>query len=354
MSIADRLRDELLGRGATEAEIARSEADGTLVPLAIDHKLLAGRAVYNRVQFAEAAGVDLEVADALWRALGFPAVSDDVVRFTVTDVDMIRAWVDQAGHTVFRDFDRDELIQRTRVVSGFLARLAEHQADTLVEGARAGRERGMSDDEIALELLERVDLDALLGLLEYSLRLQLRDAVWRRMATERPDEVGAVTLAVGFVDLAGYTSMAQQLDEEELSALVGGFEEIAHETVVRHGGRIVKTIGDEVMFVTDDPGAAASTAFELVQQVEEHPDLIGARAGVAYGRVIARDADYFGPVVNLGHRITGIAFPNSVVVSESVIEALRDDERFEFRSLRKRRIRDVGAVPLWSVRAVPE
>jgi adenylate cyclase len=122
---------------------------------------------------------------------------------------------------------------------------------------------------------------------------------------------------------------------------------------VNHGGRVVKTIGDEVMFVAEDVGAAVSIAYVLTRGVATDPDLPQARAGVASGRVLARDGDYYGPVVNFAHRLTSMAFAGSVVTDDAVHAALVDREGFEWTRLRARKVRDIGVVEAFRVNGVP-
>ena len=86
-------------------------------------------------------------------------------------------------------------------------------------------------------------------LIDYALRLQLRASARRKLIASDPKAIGAEDLAVGFVDLVGYTALSQELEPEELGALVSRFEEPAHTTPWPSTGRVVKTIGDEVMFV---------------------------------------------------------------------------------------------------------
>src|SRR6185295_7071430 len=100
-------------------------------------------------------------------------------------------------------------------------------------------------------------------LIDHAHRLQFRAAIWRRLAGVDASTPGSISGAVGFVDLVGYTALAEDLDDDDLGALVARFSEVAHDTVVAEGGRIVKTIGDEVMFVCDNATTAAVIAVTL-------------------------------------------------------------------------------------------
>jgi adenylate cyclase len=175
----------------------------------------------------------------------------------------------------------------------------------------------------------------------------LRTAARRRMAVGAID---AMSVAVGFADLVGFTALSQQLEEDELAKLVDRFEATAYDVVSAGGGRVVKMIGDEVMFAVDDVRRAIEIAFILSETYHDDESLSDVRVGVAYGPALEREGDLYGPTVNLASRIVGIAYAGSVVVSTEVRDALADDEAFAFRSLRTRHLKDIGRVSLWAAR----
>ena len=126
-------------------------------------------------------------------------------------------------------------------------------------------------------------------------------------------------LAVGFVDIVGYTSRSKQLDEAELVGWLEHFEDATTGLVVDHGGRIIKTIGDEVLFVADRAGDAAEVALLLTERgADEDDEFPAVRAGIAYGDVVSRLGDVFGPTVNIAARLTSVARPGSVLVDDGV------------------------------------
>ncbi len=127
---------------------------------------------------------------------------------------------------------------------------------------------------------------------------------------------------MGFADLVGFTALAQQVTDAELAEVVDQFEHLAYDVVVAGGGRVVKMIGDEVMFLLDDPVAAAEIALGLADASRDASELSDVRVGLAMGPVLEREGDAFGPTVNLASRATGIAYPGTVVVSPEVRAAL--------------------------------
>jgi class 3 adenylate cyclase len=131
---------------------------------------------------------------------------------------------------------------------------------------------------------------------------------------------GGIRIGVGFADLCGFTGLTQQLSMDNLSRLLSGFEEVAADVGQDGGGRLVKFIGDAVMFVAPDASIAVGVAEALVLAASVRG--LTARAGVTAGTALALDGDYFGPVVNLAARLVALAEPGSVLVSEPVVERL--------------------------------
>jgi adenylate cyclase len=128
-------------------------------------------------------------------------------------------------------------------------------------------------------------------------------------------------LAVGFVDLVDSTSLVQQLSIGDLGAALSEFEAQTVDTIVGGGGRLVKLIGDEAMFVAPAAGAACTIALELADTLAHHAVLPLARGGLAVGEVLIREGDYFGPVVNLAARAVKLADPGYVFASAEIARA---------------------------------
>ncbi len=129
------------------------------------------------------------------------------------------------------------------------------------------------------------------------------------------------------------------------------FEALTHDTIAECGGRLVKTIGDEVMFVSESPAVTAQIAIRLTERTGDDSALPDARGGLAYGSVIAREGDYYGSVVNLAHRLVEVAYPGTVLTSAELHDAIADDPAFGWGRSRDRKIRDIGRVGTWPLRA---
>ncbi|HEX7522405.1 MAG TPA: adenylate/guanylate cyclase domain-containing protein [Acidimicrobiia bacterium] len=340
-------------RGATDEEIERAEREGHLTLLALDRDVQSGRQRYGAEEAAARAGMDRELSIRLWRALGFPDVPPGIDAFTDDDVKtlvMLRQQLEASTYTP--DQAVVVLVQQVRLISSAQARIAELFSEQLAAQLDGAKERGLTDDEIAEFAVDVFGWSRLEPLIAYGLRVQFRAALWRKLALDKAAASGGVELAVGFVDLVGYTALSQELEPDELAILVARFDELAYDTVAKLGGRVVKTIGDEVMFVAADVAAAAQIALQLIEQSALDDVLPDARAGIAYGTMLAQEGDYYGPVVNLASRIVALARPGSVVASEAVHEALEYDIGIEWRKMRSHRIRDIGRVELWSLATV--
>jgi adenylate cyclase len=145
----------------------------------------------------------------------------------------------------------------------------------------------------------------------------LRQAVaHQRVAQQDVSSRAVMRVAVGFVDLVGFTPLSSSLAPEELSRLIGEFESQAFDLANDAGVRIVKHIGDEIMFTAVDPAATCRVALALRDEVEA--TTARPRGGVAYGDVIARHGDYYGPIVNLASRLTAEAIPGEILVPKTM------------------------------------
>jgi adenylate cyclase len=171
---------------------------------------------------------------------------------------------------------------------------------------------------------------------------------------------------VGFADMVGFTTLSQQLSEEELAAVVARFEEVAHDTVTAGGGRVVKMIGDEAMFVTESALSAARIGLALAEAYADDELLSDVRVALAVGPVLVQDGDFYGPVVNLASRLVNMAAPGAVIVTDEFYRAVATPgapnsgaasgapnggdapgDEFEFGLLRPRRVKDLGRIQLW-------
>lgn len=295
----------------------------------LEQAILGRPRTLTRVEVAERAGVTLERAIDLWRALGFPGTeSDEAVLFTDADIDALQLvdWLVESGF-----IDPEIELTLVRSMGRSFARLAEWEIDELASAAMSGT---MMTEQARLEELVGTLVPVIETVQNYVWRRHIANAAGRMLLA--PGGEDGVKMAVGFCDIVGFTRRSRGLSAEELSDLVEVFEGTAATLVTEHRGRIIKTIGDEVLFVTDSPEDAARLALDLVDAHEVDPRFPEVRVGLAYGDVMSRLGDVYGPVVNIASRLTSIAKPCRVLVDRTMNKELRALESEEFRLRRSR------------------
>jgi len=335
------------------------ENDATELSEALEtvEKYLLGEAPsLTRLQVAERAGVPIEVAQELWRLLGFAEQSDDAVAFTRADVQALEHTHDLVKLGILSP-DRQAALVRTWGRS--FARLAEWQTTLLTDIALESDDPVGQITELASEVLPRVE-----SLQNYVWRRHLASASARVMAG---DSAGSNTsrLAVVFVDIVGFTSRSKELGDSELVQWIEYFEAECSGLVVDHGGRVIKNIGDEVLFVAEDVAGAAEAALTMTARGSDpDDDFPEVRAGVAYGDVVARLGDVFGPTVNIASRLTSVARPGSVLIDRGAHDALtgdtgetdeadqdvREHDGFSFRRMRRTSVKGYSRLQSWVLR----
>jgi adenylate cyclase len=302
----------------------------------------------TREAVAEAAGVDLEQARRLWRALGFPDVGDAAA---FTDADML-ALGTLARAVEEGSIDFDTAVRLTRAVGQTMARLADWQVATLsarVEQLESGEQATGSRMGSALRLTEEVGLP-FEQLLVYAWRRHLAVAVSRIEALGANDvDLHTTRVTVGFADLVGFTALSNELDEDRIGDMVEIFESRCADVVAARHGRVIKTLGDSVLFVCEDPVGAMDIGLDIVEVIGRDSRLPDVRIGLATGSVIMQLGDVFGPPVNLAARLTGVARRNRVITDLATADLLPPGQ-FETRALPARPLRGFGSVEPVTVR----
>lgn len=306
-----------------------------LVELILGHETtLTGEEISAKGKF------EFEEAKRLWRALGFPDVTGDAV-FGASDVEALRAVGQLAGKSLL---DEASIHRIARALGRTMSRLADWEVEALVEqierdiavGTATGRlERAAELAEQATPHLEQ--------LVVYAWRRHMAAAAARLEAfVAADDDVLSSVMTVGFVDLSRFTSLSNDLDDDALGHLVEDFEDDCTDVITDGGGRVIKTMGDAVLFIADDPGKGARIAFSVIAHIAARPDLPNVKVGLATGSVLSRMGDVFGPPVNLAARLTTVARSNRLLVDETTAAQL--GEEFEKRTLPPRALRGFGLV----------
>jgi adenylate cyclase len=340
------LRAMLEALGTDPAEIDKAEADGTLTLLGVEKLIVPEPARFDLADVTARTGLSEEMVGQLWRSLGHAAPNPGEQVFTETDVEIMA----KVGDLLAADEQTAPLVlQMSRVIGSSIARIASAQIDA-ISGPSAwsgtgghdplGNERVVRNTGALLPVMPQV--------LESAWRRHLQDAARRRILQAAGD--GQPSVAVGFADLVGFTALSQQVNDVELAAIVDQFEDLVFDVITAGGGRVVKTIGDEVMFSVGSPKAAAEIALSLVEGTRASDELSDVRVGLAFGPVLERDGDLYGPVVNLASRVTVIALPGTVVVGPEVAELLAGDPAYALRPMRPRYLKNIGRVRLQVLR----
>jgi adenylate cyclase len=320
----------------------------------IEEKLLGRPATMGRREISREAAVSVTSARKLWHALGFQIVDDEEVMFTEADLDALVRVAD-----LIRDNDLDEdlalamarafartsdrlAVWQTQLVAEYLTP-SEQEAEIGEKDARSVPDRGVA--EASATLIVNV-VDQLEPLMVYVWRRHLTSAITRMLADARgtDHDPSAPLRVVGFADLVNFTSLVRRMTERQLGTLVQRFEELASDVVTTHGGRVIKTVGDEVLFVHADANAAAAIGLDLVDAMGEDDLLPDVRVGMASGKVISRLGDVFGTTVNRASRLTAVTPPGRVFVDDEVARALATLSGFSMIEQRRRHLRGIGTV----------
>jgi adenylate cyclase len=341
MSGADRIGEWLAGRlGPADQGASLSER--------LERIVLGGVRRYTRLDVEARSGVARERNERLWRALGFADVDDDDVVFTDADVEALKL-IDGFVDSGLIDPTVEAAVARAAGQS--LSRLAEWETGLLNDYVVSQAE-GVPEqvDEVAVLRFAETILPMMERLHSYVWRRHIAAVVGRALAAS-PDELVSNTLVVGFADVVGYTRLTRTLTETELARLLERFESTAVEVVATNAGRVVKMLGDEVMFVAVDSVAAATIGLGLLDAIEADGELPDLRVGMARGNVLSRFGDVYGPVVNIASRLTSAAKPGTVLVDGALATTLAEEPGLRLRRRRPMSVRGYTNLSSWRLSA---
>jgi adenylate cyclase len=318
-------------------------------PADLERRLVGGPRRWRRRDVAARARVSQLSSRKLWRALGFANVSDADVAFTDADVDALAR---VARLVRLRLVDEPTAIAFARALGQTADRLVSWQTEALVEHLAGSEATGRADAVSRLAELA----DDLEALLVYAWRRHLAAAAsWLSDAEGDAELATAAPLTVGFADLVSYTRLSQRLEQHELGVLVQRFEGLAADVVTAGGGRVVKTVGDEVLFTADEPRSGVVIALSLSEQMAVDEVVPDVRVGLAHGEVLRSLGDVYGPTVNLASRLTALAQPGTVVTDPGTGVLLHDEPDLVLVAQRPRQVRGFGLLrPLLVARAGPQ
>lgn len=308
----DRLRllDWLVDQGVTLERLSATD-DADLIGLGFD--LVVESGTMSVTELAGRVGVPVDDLVELYGSLGVAiddrdarVFEDAEVEFVRLVLEVVRAFPEGVGEEVLRAIDHALATMAAAAISAFVGTIED-------DLAAAGDELEWSR---VVTSIGQVGLDIAAGLRPL-FRHHLRAAIHQQRVSMRSTERRPLSeLSVGFVDLVGYTSTSAEMDVEELVEFTSTFRSRAHEVAHAHGGRVVKHIGDEIMFSALEASAACRIALALVESFGEEGSR--PRGGVAHGRVLARHGDLYGPLVNLASRLADAAVPGEVLAPADI------------------------------------
>jgi adenylate cyclase len=307
----------LAAQGFTIEEMRAAEAGGRLSALVGD---TLGRHVTLSIRdVSERTGITIDHLLEWRRAAGLQPVDVTTPVYLLEELEVFEQLKAAAEL-----FSWNELMQFVRVVGSSMARIGDAANMLFMHDVeRPMRESGASQFDLVNRSMQAVEAaNGVSNLLRMMLRSHLAQAVaWSRQARANlPRAVLTVPMSVGFVDLVGFTRRAGTIEAADLAELVSRFEARAHDVITDLGGRLVKLIGDEVMFVAVEAATGCDIAMGLLETFGDDPALT-PRGGLAHGEVLARSGDFFGPTVNLAARLAEQAVPGEVLATPHVTEA---------------------------------
>ena len=262
----------------------------------------------------------------------------DELAFGETDLAVVQRLKALLDDGVIEDAD---ILRLARLMGASFSRLANAQLGVFAEGIAQGGRRQLSDGS---------DYD-IVSFVETTMNF-----VWRRHLLAalaqglRAGEVRAPQ-AVGFADLSGFSRISKHATQEEITEIVETFESMAFDVVSSHDGRVVKLIGDEVMFVSGTIDDAVEIALDLITRLAPIDTVPPVHCGIAFGETVRVGGDVFGPIVNLASRLTKIARAGTVAVPRADGMHLLGREDLDARWVRRPYdLRGVGRTRIVSIR----
>jgi adenylate cyclase len=337
----------LLERGFTVEEIR-----GAISPMLLPARRAMGDdgTYVSAREISKQHHIDLELLQRMERALGLSTVDEPdnpvLLRADGEAAAGIQQFID-AG------MDPDQLIGVVRVLADGLSHAAEVMRYTalsrvLTPGATELEIAKASEAMVAsvAPMLGPMIQEMLFLQLRHSMETEAINASERAAGSTLP---GAREVTVAFADLVGFTRLGEAVPPEDLERLASRLADIAHDVAVPPV-RLVKTIGDAVMFVCPDPVPLVDATLDLVAAAEE-TELPQLRVGVASGSAVSRAGDWFGSPVNVASRVTGVARPGAVLAAESTREEIGENDRFTWSFAGARHLKGIrGETKLYRAR----
>jgi adenylate cyclase len=339
----------LENEGFTLDELREAAAHDRLALLPVERVLAVEGKLYTREELAEETGLDLDFLDEAGRALGVPirqpgerAITEDVLELSRSAKVLLDAGL-----------PREAFLELTTVMSRSMANIAASFAwvfgEALLQAGDTERDLGLRYAE-ALRNLGPLAAPTLEQMFNLRMREQMREAVISQAELQSGKLAGAQPVAVGFVDIVGFTRLGEDVSPDDVGAVVRRFERAVADAI-EPPVRLVKTIGDAAMLVAPQPAPVVESVLGLVERSQDEAPLL--RGGVALGDGLQRAGDWYGRPVNLAARLTSFARRGSVVTSKEVREAVGGG--YNWSAAGSQRFKGVkGSVDVFRVRRSPD
>ncbi len=340
----------LQGMGIDAADLGRALESGHLT---LGYLEAAGRhrprATQTHAEAAESIGLSFDVLERVYVAFGLraPMADEPVLEEDMAVLNVLRVLVGAGVETA-------DVLRMGRVWGDSVRRIAQylpHYFHDAVE--KSFRERGLGDNQAYEAALREVGMrvgrsgEDLLGWLfrRHSevfmtahqldhVEAALEHAGVRRRAPAGPE-------AAVFADLSGYTALTEASGDEAAADAAMAFAGLANEVAARHGGSVVKLLGDGALLHFADPGDAVRASLDLVVEAPAH-GLPPVHIGVNAGPMLYDQGDYFGRTVNVASRIAAQAGAGRVYVGESAVQGVRQ-EAFSLAAVGEFELKGVAA-----------
>ncbi len=305
---------------------------------------------YTAPELAAIVGLSETDTRRFFRALGFPD-SGNEIRYTQNDRHVLESVAKALECT---DLDVATAVRLVRAVGQNVARMSDWQVAALASRAEeVGTDEPAGFSVTRREGAQRIAdevCEALQQVLVHSWQRHLDAALTRLdVGTEVEDEEQSTSVTVGFADLVNFSALSNEMDSDRLGELVEIFEARCGDVVAAHEGRMIKTLGDSVLFLAGTPAQAMDIASGLIDVIGGDARLPDVRIGLATGLVVTRLGDVFGPPVNLAARLTALARRNRILADEVTVAAL-DPLDYETQRMTARPVRGFGLLEPVAVR----
>jgi adenylate cyclase len=305
---------------------------------------------------ADRAGMTVDELESFRKACGLPTVGHDDIVFGAEEVELYRLF-----HASTALFSSEEMHHFGHVLGSAVSRVV----DAALAMFRTEIEVPMTEAGATPLELARYGVEGLYAF--EALAQALPNLMWSHVLVSADRErslrqtataLDTVPMAVGFVDLVGFTPLSSSLGPRELDRVIREFEQRSYDILADHNCRVVKLIGDEVMFVGVTATDACNAAMGLIEGFARGGDglCVTPRGGVAFGELVSRGGDYYGSVVNIAARIADLAVPMELLVTTDVVDQVVVEEgKIDFDPAGRRQLKGFSdPVPLASITSAIE